>query len=54
MNVIVNARRRRGAHSPARGDPVIAAVALRVRDAAAAYRHAIERGTPGSCHRTWK
>ena len=45
MNVIVNA------HIPAMPDgaaptdqPVIAAVALRVRDAAAAYRHALERG----------
>jgi 4-hydroxyphenylpyruvate dioxygenase len=45
MNVIVNA------HIPAMPDgaaptdkPVIAAVALRVRDAAAAYRHALDRG----------
>jgi 4-hydroxyphenylpyruvate dioxygenase len=41
MNVIVNA------HQPAGGPdaaPAIAAVALRVRDAGAAYRRAIERG----------
>ena len=39
INVIVNA------HAPAMDDkPVIAAVALRVRDAAAAYRRALERG----------
>ena len=45
INIIVNA------HSPALGSaavqddkPVIAAVALRVRDAAAAYRRALERG----------
>ena len=45
INIIVNA------HAPALGNaaaqddkPVIAAVALRVRDAAAAYRRALERG----------
>ena len=45
INIIVNA------HGPALGSaaaqddqPVIAAVALRVRDAAAAYRRALERG----------
>ena len=45
MNVIVNAHA--GGHgraSPPSETPTIAAFALRVRDAAAAYRHAIERG----------
>ena len=45
MNVIVNAHA--GGHgraAPPSETPVIAAFALRVRDAAAAYRHAIERG----------
>ena len=45
MNIIVNAHA--GGHarsSPPSETPAIAAVALRVRDAAQAYRHAIERG----------
>jgi 4-hydroxyphenylpyruvate dioxygenase len=45
MNVIVNAHA--GDSTPAvrpAETPVIAAIALRVRDAAAAYRHAIARG----------
>jgi 4-hydroxyphenylpyruvate dioxygenase len=41
MNVIVNA------HEGTSGPPAIAAVALRVRDAGAAYRRAIERGAWG-------
>src|SRR5947207_2899148 len=48
MNIIVNAH---GAAQPAHaahGDaPAIAAVALRVRDAGAAYRRAVERGAWG-------
>lgn len=45
MNVIVNAHEvplLRGAHST--DTPVISAIALRVRDAAAAYRHVQDRG----------
>ena len=43
MNVVINAHV--GARSAAPTDtPAIAAVALRVRDAAAAYRHALEHG----------
>jgi 4-hydroxyphenylpyruvate dioxygenase len=38
MNVVVNA------HAPADDVPVISAFALRVRDAAAAYKRALERG----------
>jgi 4-hydroxyphenylpyruvate dioxygenase len=41
MNIIVNA------HAPPAGAPAIAAVALRVRDAGAAYRRAVERGAWG-------
>lgn len=45
MNVIVNAHAAAGPRTVApRETPVIAAVALRVRDAAAAYRHVIEAG----------
>ncbi len=45
MNVIVNAHIPAMPNGSAPTDqPVIAAVALRVRDAAAAYRHALERG----------
>ncbi|HEY6513242.1 MAG TPA: VOC family protein [Burkholderiaceae bacterium] len=45
MNVVINAHVSEGARSVAPGEtPVIAAVALRVRDAAAAHRHALERG----------
>jgi len=45
MNVIVNAHAGEQARAVRPSEtPVIAAVALRVRDAAAAYRHAIERG----------
>lgn len=42
MNIIVNAHAADGA--PLGDTPVIAAVALRVRDAASAYRRALERG----------
>jgi 4-hydroxyphenylpyruvate dioxygenase len=41
MNVIINAH---GAGTPPPEKPVIAALALRVRDAGAAYRRALERG----------
>lgn len=45
MNVIVNAHAGgQSRASPPSETPAIAAFALRVRDAAAAYRHAIERG----------
>jgi len=45
MNVVINAHAGGRASSVAPNEtPVIAAVALRVRDAAAAYRHALERG----------
>jgi 4-hydroxyphenylpyruvate dioxygenase len=45
MNVIVNAHAGGQARAVRPSEaPVIAAIALRVRDAAAAYRHAIERG----------
>jgi 4-hydroxyphenylpyruvate dioxygenase len=45
MNVIVNAHAAGQARAVRPSEsPVIAAIALRVRDAAAAYRHAIERG----------
>jgi 4-hydroxyphenylpyruvate dioxygenase len=45
MNVIVNAHAGDEARAVRPAEtPVIAAIALRVRDAAAAYRHAIERG----------
>ena len=45
MNVIVNAHASELPRAEPRADtPVIAAVALRVRDAGAAYRRAIERG----------
>lgn len=45
MNIIVNAHAGSLAGSVAIGEtPVISALALRVRNAAAAYRHAIERG----------
>ena len=45
MNVIVNAHAGGQARAVRPAEtPVIAAIALRVRDAAAAYRHAIERG----------
>ena len=59
MNVVINAHvgaataadaaaSAPGARGAAPGEaPVIAAVALRVRDAAAAYRHALERGAWG-------
>lgn len=54
MNVIVNAH----AGNEARGmrppdTPSIAAIALRVRDAAAAYRYAIERGAWVVPSMTW-
>jgi len=42
MNIIVNAHARGGV--PLSDRPVIAALALRVRDAASAYRRALERG----------
>ena len=42
MNIIVNAHAADGA--PLSDTPVIAAIALRVRDAASAYRRALERG----------
>ncbi len=45
MNVVVNAHAGDGARAVRPSEtPVIAAIALRVRDAAAAYRRAIERG----------
>lgn len=45
VNVIVNAHEAGMAHSVAPSEqPVIAAIALRVRDAAAAYKRALERG----------
>jgi 4-hydroxyphenylpyruvate dioxygenase len=45
MNIIVNAHAGgQDRSSPPAETPAIAAVALRVRDAAEAYRHAIERG----------
>lgn len=45
MNIIVNAHDGALPRTRAPGDaPVIAAIALRVRDAARAYRHALERG----------
>ena len=45
VNVIVNAHEAGMAHSVAPSEkPVIAAVALRVRDAAAAYKRALDRG----------
>ncbi len=45
INVIVNAHQGELADSAAPGDkPRLAAIALRVRDAAAAYRRALERG----------
>lgn len=45
MNVIVNAHGHASLHSAPPGDtPVLAAIALRVRDAAAAYRRVLERG----------
>src|SRR5438067_6947524 len=45
MNVVVNAHPGDQPRSPRPGEtPVIAAIALRVRNAAAAYRHAIEHG----------
>ena len=45
MNVVINAHASAGSRSVAPNEtPVIAAVALRVRDAAAAYRRALERG----------
>ena len=45
MNVIVNAHAGNQSRAVRPSDtPVIAAIALRVRDAAAAYRHAIARG----------
>jgi len=45
INIIVNAHAPALGNAAAQGDkPVIAAVALRVRDAAAAYRRALERG----------
>jgi 4-hydroxyphenylpyruvate dioxygenase len=45
MNVIVNAHGATPSRGGPRGDqPRIAAIALRVRDAAAAYRRALERG----------
>ena len=45
MNIIVNAHAGGQARAlPPSETPAIAALALRVRDAAAAYRHAIERG----------
>ncbi len=42
LNIIVNAHGGHGA--PPTDEPVIVAIALRVRDAAAAYRRALERG----------
>ena len=44
IHVIVNAHAPAQAESAPDGKPVIAAVALRVRDAAAAYRRALDRG----------
>src|SRR5262245_52606272 len=45
MNVVINAHAGAKARSVAPGErPTIAAIALRVRDAAAAYAHALERG----------
>jgi 4-hydroxyphenylpyruvate dioxygenase len=50
MNIIINAhagalpRSVQPSLSPDQGGPVIAAIALRVRDAASAYRHALDRG----------
>ena len=45
VNVIVNAHEAGMAHSVAPSEkPVIAAIALRVRDAAAAYKRALDRG----------
>jgi len=43
MNVVINAHVSARSVAPSE-TPAIAAVALRVRDAAAAYRHALERG----------
>ena len=45
MNVVINAHASERPREVAPGEtPAIAAIALRVRDAAAAYRHALERG----------
>ena len=45
MNVIVNAHTSEQSRATRPAEtPIIAAIALRVRDAAAAYRHAIDRG----------
>ncbi|HSI52537.1 MAG TPA: VOC family protein [Ramlibacter sp.] len=46
LNVVVNAHPPQGEASAAfaQGEPAISAVALRVRDARAAYRHVLERG----------
>ena len=45
MNVVVNAHVARSCRARAPNEtPAIAAVALRVRDAAAAYRRALDRG----------
>lgn len=45
MNIVVNAHGHASLHSAPPGEtPVIAAMALRVRDAAAAYRRVLERG----------
>src|SRR5438093_8458568 len=45
MNVVINAHVSARPRSVAPTEtPAIAAIALRVRDAAAAYRHALERG----------
>ena len=52
MNVIVNAHIARLPRAVQPEEtPVIAAIALRVRDAAAAYRHVID-AAPGPCRRT--
>jgi len=45
MNVVINAHASERSREVAPGEtPAVAAIALRVRDAAAAYRHALERG----------
>ena len=55
MNVIVNAHAGDQARAVRPAEtPMIAAIALRVRDAAAAYRHAIDARRVGRAVATWK
>ncbi|WP_374665788.1 4-hydroxyphenylpyruvate dioxygenase [Ramlibacter sp.] len=44
LNIVVNAHPVDGEHTAADARPALAAIALRVRDARAAYRHVLERG----------